>query len=228
MSWLFSRALVVGYCRATFSDGVSFARLNEKKEPDGHLWQGRMMEPCVLSQSGMTFAPLTDDRGAELLMWCRAGFRVKPIAPQLRAKTMRTISGRRCNGSWQMSLPGTYLPRTLQKLSSMRRRMTSKRWVTKPEHFPLVRQTWVVTTFGSDIGYLHTPTTKANYCAHSMQKWPAARAFHTVFGRPSPENQEWLMGWPEGWSDTAPLGMGKYQLWQQAQFDCLRKLLDAA
>ncbi|RUG90230.1 hypothetical protein [Pseudomonas aeruginosa] len=72
---------------------------------------------------------------------------------------------------------------------------------------------FVVTTFGKGIGYLHTPTTKANYAAPSMQKWPSARAFVMAFGRPSPENHEWLMGWPEGWSDSSPLEMAKFQSW---------------
>jgi hypothetical protein len=71
----------------------------------------------------------------------------------------------------------------------------------------------VLTTFGSDIGWLHTPTTIANYSAPSMQKHPACRAFVAVFGKPDPINQEWLMGWPIGWTDLAPLEMGKYQQW---------------
>ncbi len=102
--------------------------------------------------------------------------------------------------------------------------MTSWRWVIKPSCFPFPRKTWVQTTFGNDIGYLHTPTTKANYAAVSMQKWPSARAFVKVFGRPDPIVHEWLMGWPEGWSDTAPLAMDKYRLWQQQLYGALHTL----
>src|SRR5690606_10230717 len=94
-----------------------------------------------------------------------------------------------------------------------RRQTTSKRWVTKPDVYPLERRTWVRIMFGHDIGYLHTPTTKANYCADSMQKWPSARAFKTVFGRPNPTIHEWMMGWPIGWSDIRPLETDKYRLW---------------
>ena len=102
--------------------------------------------------------------------------------------------------------------------------MISARWVTKPTCFPFQRQTWVLTMFGSDIGYLHTPTTKANYAAASMQKWPSARAFVKVFGRPNPAIHEWLMGWPEGWSDIRPLETDKYRLWQQRLYGVLRRL----
>jgi hypothetical protein len=76
---------------------------------------------------------------------------------------------------------------------------------------------------------LHTPTTKANYCADSMQKWPAAREFRRVFGRPSPAIHEWLMGWPEGWTDTAPLETGKWQQWlTQHSLSSLPALKEAA
>jgi hypothetical protein len=73
----------------------------------------------------------------------------------------------------------------------------------------------VLTTFGSATGFLHTPTTKANYCADSMQKWPSAREFRRVFGRPAPTNHEWLMGWPIGWTDLKPLEMAKFLEWRQ-------------
>ena len=74
-------------------------------------------------------------------------------------------------------------------------------WVSTPKHFPLVRKTWVQTTHGNAIGYLHTPTTQGNYCADSMQKHPSARVYKKVFGKVSPENHEYLMGWPIGWTD---------------------------
>lgn len=36
-----------------------------------------------------------------------------------------------------------------------------------------------------------------------------------VGGKLNPLWVAWLMGWPIGWTDCAPLGMDKYQLWQQ-------------
>jgi hypothetical protein len=100
-------------------------------------------------------------------------------------------------------------------MPSTRQPTTLKRWVTKPAALPFPRLTWVATIYGPDIGFVHTPTTKANYAAASMQKWPACRAFVRAFGRPTPEIHEWLMGWPEGWSDTKPLAMDKFQSWLQ-------------
>ena len=221
MSWLFSRALAVDCLHRNSSDGERSALSSWIGTTDAFLHSDKMMDSFAPhSRYGMTFVPLTADRGAGVLMSFLADFHVRHIAKPLLAKTLQTISGRRCGGSWQMSLPGTYLPRTSQIRRLTPRVMTSKRWVTKPEQFPLARQTWVQTTFGSDIGFLHTPTTKANYCADSMQKWPSARAFRMVFGSPSPQIHEWLMGWPEGWSNIAPLETDKFQSWQSRHWPC--------
>jgi hypothetical protein len=58
-----------------------------------------------------------------------------------------------------------------------------------------------------------------------MQKWPGCRNFVEVFGMPSPTIHEWMMGWPEGWSDTEPLETGKFQSWQQQHCGHLRMLI---
>ena len=67
-------------------------------------------------------------------------------------------------------------------------------WVTKPKCFPLVRrQTWVLTTFRNDIGYLHTPTTK-QITAHNQCKVAPCEGIQESFGRPNPIIHEWMMG----------------------------------
>jgi hypothetical protein len=52
-------------------------------------------------------------------------------------------------------------------------------------------------------GPLHTPTTKANFTAPSMQKWPCCRRYVQAFGgqKITPEQFEFLMGYPIGWTD---------------------------
>lgn len=217
MSWLCSRALVADFSPGMFSGGDRFVPSSSTHTPQAFLCSDRMTAFSRLSRFGMTFGPLTGGLGEAVLTSFLAGFHARPTPPQLRAGTLQTISGRKCDGSWQMQLPGTYLQRTLHGRPSMLHATTSKRWVTTPAQLPLERRTWAVTTFGPDLGYLHTPTTKANYCAASMQKWPCARAFVTVFGRVSPENQEWMMGWPPGWTDLQPLETDKFLRWQSQQ-----------
>lgn len=215
MSWHFSQALQAVFSQAEYSAGEQSAQLS-LTGTDGPSWRlARTMAALTPSLSGVISEPSTGSPGEAALTWYREAFPARRTPPLLEAKTSRMISGRKCGESWQRQLPGTYLPRTLQKPQLTPRQMTLKRWVTKPAVLPFPRQTWVRTTFGPDIGFVHTPTTKANYTAASMQKWPSCRAFVRAFGRPSPEVHEWLMGWPEGWSDTKPLVMDRYQSWLQ-------------
>jgi hypothetical protein len=36
--------------------------------------------------------------------------------------------------------------------------------------------------------------------------------------RPNPIDQEWLMGWPPGWTDISPVGMAKFHQWRLQHF----------
>jgi len=55
-------------------------------------------------------------------------------------------------------------------------------------------------------GPLHTPTRKANFNAPSMQKWPGCRNYVLAFGtrKPTPEQFEFLMGYPIGFTALKP------------------------
>ena len=52
-------------------------------------------------------------------------------------------------------------------------------------------------------GYVHTPTTMANFTAPSMQKHESCRNYVRAFGQEKiwPECFEYLMGYPIGWTD---------------------------
>jgi hypothetical protein len=216
MSWLFSRALVEACLPRKCLDLQPSALLSWIGTADAVLYSDKMKVTLEThSRYGMTFVPLTENRGAGLLMLSLEDFLVRLTATPQQEKTQPMIFGWKCAEPWQMSLPGTSLPKTSAELQLTKRQTTLNRWVTKPKRFPLVRQTWVQTTYGKDFGYLHTPTTKANYCADSMQKWASCRAWKQVFGRATPEIHEYLMGWPTGWSDIKPLETGKFQQWQQ-------------
>lgn len=227
MSWLFSRALVEACLPLRRLDSAPSALLSLMNTADAFLYSDKTMATCRMGfQYGMTFAPLTQPHGAATLISSLEASLAKHSAGQQQETTQPMIFGQKCAGSWQMSLPGTSLPKMSAKLPLTMRQRTLSRWVTKPKQFPLVRQTWVQTTFGPGIGYLHTPTTKANYCAASMQKWPACRAWVQVFGKVTPQAHEYLMGWPIGWTDLRPLETAKFQQWQSQHLFCLRKLLE--
>ena len=52
-------------------------------------------------------------------------------------------------------------------------------------------------------GFVHTPTTAANFTALSMQKHPSCRNYVKAFGEQkiTPEQFEFLMGYPIGHTD---------------------------
>ena len=215
MSWLFSQALGEAFLAANCLVGKPSAPLKATHTPQAFWSHDKTTVHFIRFQSGLTSVLSMVCRGEDVLTWFRGAFHAKPIPPRLRAKALRMISGRKCGASWQMSLPGTYLPRTPQNARLTVPPMTLKRWVTRSGACRFPRQTWVLTTFGKDSGYLHTPTCAANYSAPSMQKHACAREFVRVFGTPSPINAEWLMGWPTGWTDLKPLETDKFQVWQQ-------------
>jgi hypothetical protein len=213
MSWHFSRALEVAYSQAEFSAGERSAPLSMTGTDGASSWPVRMTGASSTSRFGTMYEPSTGSRGEAVLTWYLAGFPARRIPRRLEARTSRTISGRKCGESWQRLLPGTYLPRTSPGERLTPQPTTLRRWVTKPAALPFPRRTWVLTTVGPDIGLLHTPTATANFAAPSMQKWPSCRTFVRVFGTPTPESFEYLMGWPIGWSALAPLAMDRWQSW---------------
>jgi hypothetical protein len=74
MSWLFSQALVEAYSGDTSSDGKPSVPLSGNPIPQAYLSQDKMTAFSRLSRFGMTFKPLTENLGKELLMSYLAGF----------------------------------------------------------------------------------------------------------------------------------------------------------
>lgn len=103
MSWLYSRALVEEFSAATCSDGEPFAPSSGSPTPQAYLPPDRMTAFSRPSRFGMTFAPLTDDHGAELLTWFLEGFRARTSALQEKAQASQE-NARACGPTWRGSL----------------------------------------------------------------------------------------------------------------------------
>lgn len=73
-------------------------------------------------------------------------------------------------------------------------------------------KTWINKEFGN-IGGIHTPTTMANYHCASMMKHQSCVNFVKVFGKPSPLNGEYLMGFPIGASSPNPISKNSLETW---------------
>lgn len=103
MSWLFSRALVEAYLEENSSGGGLSAPSNGTPTPLAYLPPDRMTAFSRLSRFGMTFAPLTDALGAELLTWFLAGFPARTLALPERAQEL-TENVLECGDTWRGSL----------------------------------------------------------------------------------------------------------------------------
>ena len=100
MSWLFSRALVAEYSAATCSDGEPCAPSSGNPTPQAYLPSDRMTAFSRPSRFGMTFAPLTDDLGAALLMWFQAVSRARTSALRAKAQEL-TVRAAECGRTWR-------------------------------------------------------------------------------------------------------------------------------
>lgn len=103
MSFIFSQALEAAFSQANCSETDASVPLSTSPTPKPCLWHDKTMEPSRLSRFGMTCAPLTEDRGAELLMWFAEASRVRTSALQGGAREL-TVNAPACGEKWRGSL----------------------------------------------------------------------------------------------------------------------------
>jgi hypothetical protein len=91
MSWLISKALMNSLCSRELAveslgenslDGEQSALSNGNNIPQAYCAPDKMMGFSRLSQYGMTYKPLTESRGEELLTLYREGFLAKTSQPR--------------------------------------------------------------------------------------------------------------------------------------------------
>jgi len=102
MSWLFSQVLVEEYLAANSLDGEQFVQLNGKPTPQAYCAPDKMTEFSRLSRFGMTFKPLTQNLGEELLMSYLAAFHAKTLAQQEKAQELME-NDQGCGEKWLAS-----------------------------------------------------------------------------------------------------------------------------
>jgi hypothetical protein len=102
MSWLFSQALVEEYLGDISLDGEQSAPLNGNPTQQAYCAPDKMMGFSKLSRYGMTYKPLTESLGEELLTLYLAGFHAKTSQP-LEKEQELTESGQACGEKWHAS-----------------------------------------------------------------------------------------------------------------------------
>jgi len=100
MSWLYSRALVEEYSAATSLDGEQSAPLSGNPTQLAYLPLDRMTAFSRLSRFGMTFKPLTENLGRDVLTSYLEDFPVRTFLPLERAQASKEPD-RECGVIWQ-------------------------------------------------------------------------------------------------------------------------------
>lgn len=224
MSWLFSRVLGEEFWEGTCSAGEPYAPSSANPTPQAYLSPDRMTEFSRPSLSGMMFAPLTDDHGAALLTWFRAGFPVRTSARPAKVPGW-TENAADCGWKWPASFakwnPDASMWKTRQCSllgDSEPFSGTWPAWGSMQSGECLERTTPELPTNVNASGLLPTPTA-SNTKAYHMRgadkgKVREARSYGGR-GPLNPRFLEWHMGWPQGWTKLEPLETVKFHEWQQ-------------
>ena len=100
MSWLYSQALVEEYLGENFLDGEQSALSSGNPTQQAFCAPDKMTDFSRLSRFGMTYKPLTESRGEELLTLFRAGFHVKTSQQPEKAQGL-TEQDQECGVTWR-------------------------------------------------------------------------------------------------------------------------------
>jgi len=273
MSWLISKALMNSLCsqelaveslEENFSDGEQSVLSNGNNIQLAYCAPDKMTGFSRLSRFGMTYKPLTETRGEELLTLYREAFHAPTSALQGEAQDL-TGKVPQCGITWRGWLakfdPDSYSWKTAQ-CSFIEESGECL------ETFPASGMTrggllWEQTrserpTKGIERGLWRTPDTGGGGTSGLLKQgqnhrkngqpiqirlvdqvnnprlWPTpvARMYKDggspaeyarneiplaaqVGGPLNPEWVEWLMGWPQEWTDLKPLATDKFHKWSQ-------------
>ncbi len=194
MSYLYSQALAAEYLPESCSDGEPSAPSSGNPTQLAYLPPDRMTAFSRLSRFGMTFRPLTEDHGRELLMSYLAAFRARTSASPGKAQASPE-SAAECGDTWRGSLArfdrATSSWKTVQH--SLLEDLESSSVTWPRSGMTANGQCWELPTLGrrtsaTDSGLWPTPTVCGNYnrkgasatsgdgLATAVQKWPTPTA----------------------------------------------------
>jgi hypothetical protein len=246
MSWLFSQALVEEYSGENSLDGEQSVQSNGKPTQQAYCAPDKMMVFSRLSRFGMMFKPLTENLGEELLMSYLADFHVKTSVPQEKAQELME-NDQECGEKWRASFvkynPDSCSWKTHQCSLLGDLEEFSETW----PQWGLMRdgECWEQKTLeqairgtesGLSVKFPTPDTTMANrgtspnwkpkrpsgaQAQYSLNQ--ALRDLTGLTGKPNPIFVEWLMGWPQGWTDLKPLVTDKSHFVPQQHGESLQK-----
>jgi hypothetical protein len=235
MSWLYSQALVAEYLGENFSDGEQSAPLNGKPIQQAFCAPDKMTEFSRLSQFGMTYKPLTESLGQELLTLYLEDFHAKTLVPQEKAQELME-NDQECGEKWLASLGKYDQDTSLWKTHQCSLLGDLDEFLETWPQWGLMRngEFWEVKNLahhiqGTEFGLSHPTPLKTDH--FKFLRFRKESVLKSTFGMhrnsiaywmtanhgkiPSVAWIYWVMGWPNGWASLNALEMDKFQLWRQ-------------
>ena len=218
MSWHYLRAVEGESLQDICSDGEPCVPLKSKITHAEFYCNGKLMDSYLDSLSGMTLQPLMENLGEAKSKSSLADFHVKTFLLQekeLALKENDQDSGEKWHGSFAKYDPNTHSLRTPQCSlfeDSTEYCATLPRWGSMR-----TGECWEQTMLEQSInatesGLWPTPTTPSGggNCGGSGAYKNALKNGTHIPHSINPNLYEWLMGWPQGWTDLKPLEMDKF------------------
>jgi hypothetical protein len=230
MSWLYSQVLVEEYLGENFLDGEQSAPLNGSHIQQAYCAPDKMTVFSRLSQFGMTFKPLTESRGKELLTLYLEDFRVLTLAQQKKEQKVLMERHQECGEKWRGWLAKLDLNTFSWKTAQCSLLEDSTECLQTLPRSGMTRNglLWDAPNLAQNIketefGLWGTPTTSQDFKPIRKLAPSEANGTHgtilvgsigkehpNLIGRYlKPLVTEWLMGWPIGWTDLKPLETDK-------------------
>ena len=236
MSWHYSQALVEEFWGENCLDGEQSVQLNKTPTASLHLPKDKMKAFSRLSQSGMTFAPLTEHDGEELLTLYLGDFHAQifPLPEKgLESREKKVASGQKWQGLLAKYDPDLHLLKTVQCSlfeDSTQYSVTLPKWglmqngdvfqqpkseqITKGIESGLLQETKWPTPTASTGGASKNPENPrgkhgGNPLATAVQMWP------------TPDANMGARGTQENWTKIRPSGQPAQYTLNQAVRDSL-------
>jgi hypothetical protein len=233
MSWLFSQALVEEFSEDICLDGEQSVQSSGNNTPQAYCAPDKMTGFSRLSRFGMTYKPLTETRGEELLTLYLEAFHAPTFPQQEKAQGLME-KPQECGEKWQGSFVKFNPDLCLWKTHQFSLLGDLDEFLETWPKWGLMRngECWAQTALDYPIGenefgcWLPTPVTSMWRGAAKKRYWGSQEyraSFTTEWVRTSldcaqyyhPDFVELIMDFPDKWTELRPLATHKYQEWRQ-------------
>ena len=244
MTWIISQALMNSLCSQeqveeslaeNSLDGKQSALLSGNHIQQAYCAPDKMTDFSRLSRFGMTYKPLTEDRGEELLTLFREDFHAKTSQPQEREMALME-NDQECGSTWpgsfvkydqDASLWKTHQCSLLGDLDEFLE--TWPQWGLMQDGVCWELTLQDLTISETESGLLPTvlatdwkggtTASRPDNGKLRFDQWRDYVKLKHGLTYPHPTHSELRMDWPQEWTDLKPLEMDKFQVWQQQHGD---------